>query len=80
MSVPLGCARLCVSEQVADDRQTETGACTDARETVTQVVNAGIFDTGPFADGSPRPVKVGARRLFFRASRFTSNHIYANAR
>ena len=66
MRIALRRARARVTEQLADDRQPEAGAGTEARMRVPQIVNAQPSESGPLSDRAPGPVEVGARLLAVR--------------
>jgi hypothetical protein len=45
-------------EQLANDRQAETGACTDACEGVPQIMKSETCQIGPFGNERPRSLEV----------------------
>lgn len=52
---------LLVTKQLAEDRQPESAAGSEARERVPQVVNANSFEPSAHCNHLPGSVKIGAR-------------------
>src|SRR5262249_8198415 len=80
VSVPGGGGRLCVPEQLADDRQAEAQPRAHAGVGMAKVMNAEPAEASPLYDRAPWPIKVRPWLFVIGACGLAGDHVGADAR